>query len=205
MVYDASLSAIRYACIIAQMFEPKKWSVDRIKEIMTTPWALHDTEAPGVFYREQIADIDTIQKNPIVRRLDIRQDDLTAHGYTQDCPKCQHIIAQGPGMSPNMQHTAQCRARITEAIAGTQEGEARLQKLTEREDRYLADHRRQHAEDGTAQAQLGIDGPDGPDAPEAVLPPSDFIPASPLGPQNFELNQKLHDHKQTSWCLCQRI
>ena len=37
MVYDTGLSVIRHARTLVQMFEPQKWWIDRIKEMLTTP------------------------------------------------------------------------------------------------------------------------------------------------------------------------
>ena len=35
------------------------------------------------------------EKVPVARRLYIRQKDLDDFGYTQNCPKCQHMIMHG--------------------------------------------------------------------------------------------------------------
>ena len=83
----------------------------------------------------------------------------------------------------NKWHTATCRARLTEAIASTPHGGERLQKFTERKDKYLAEHVRQHTEDGGAQAQGWISGAAATDAPEIVSPPYDLTPLVPTEPK----------------------
>ena len=52
---------------------------------------------------------------------------------------------------------AQCCACLTEVIASTPEGQARLDKLTEKENRHLAEHLRQRAEGDPALAQGGME------------------------------------------------
>ena len=153
MVYDGSLSGVKCARTIARRLEFRKCSVDRIKEMMISPGGARERGSRS--YTPQTAtDVEPVKKTP-VGRFYIRQDDLNEHGYTKHCPKCQHIIAHGPSMSPNMSHTAQCRVRATQAVAGTPQGQARIQKLNQKEDMYLAEHLRHHAEDGTVQAQGG--------------------------------------------------
>ena len=94
---------------------------------------------------------------------------------TQNCSKC-HIIVHGQNTPATLNHSAQCRARITEANAGTEKGRTRFNRLAGNENRHLAEHARQQAEDDTAQAQGGMSrGSSGSNqAPETVPPRLDF-------------------------------
>ena len=78
-----------------------------------------------------------------------------------------------------MNHSAQCREWLTTAISSTPEGRARLDKFTEKENRHLAEHLRQHAEGDPALAQGGISSGSGQDAPESVPPTFELLPFEP--------------------------
>ena len=93
VVYDTDLQAVKHARTIGQMPKPQKWLANRIEKMLTTSWTSHIAEAPGVIQHTPTADTDTAPKNLIVARFYIGQDDITSHGCTQNCPKCQHIIA----------------------------------------------------------------------------------------------------------------
>ena len=86
-------------------------------------------------------------------------------------------MVHGSNTSATMSHSTQCRNRITEAIAATPAGRVRLDKLTDKENRHLAEHLRQQTEDDTAQAQGGIGSSD--QAPETVPPHLVFLPFDP--------------------------
>ena len=47
-MYDGSMGGVRYARTPLHMPEPQKWSVDAVKDMLTTLWALHGSEASGV-------------------------------------------------------------------------------------------------------------------------------------------------------------
>ena len=59
------------------------------------------------------------------RRLRINKSDLTAHGYTEGCPDCDHTVRFGKPR-PGSQHNDRCRARILEAIRDIDRGPERL-------------------------------------------------------------------------------
>ena len=121
--------------------------------MLTTRWKSHTPIQPDVIQHQD--QVETTTKTPTIRRLYIRQDDLGAHGYTENCPKCQHSIVHGQSTSATMNRSTQCRTRITEAIASTANGQTRLNRLVEKENRHLAEHLRQQVEDDPAQAQGG--------------------------------------------------
>ena len=109
------------------------------------------------------------------RRLCIQHEDLEEHGFTQNCPKCQHIIVHSPNTG-TMTHSEQCRARLTAASSAPPAGLARIQKTLDRGDRYPAEHLRQHAEEGADQVQAGTGEAAHPSAPDSAPPPfSEFV------------------------------
>ncbi len=68
------------------------------------------------------------------RRFRINPSDLLKHGYTEGCPQCRHI-GQVRKPRPGHQHSNACRARVIEAIGGSDAGKARIADHTERLDR----------------------------------------------------------------------
>ena len=74
-----------------------------------------------------------------LRRMRINKSDLDKHGYTESCSQCRHIQRYGRAQA-GTQHSEQCRRRITEAIAQSDEGKARIQADEERLDRRTAEH-----------------------------------------------------------------
>ena len=98
----------------------------------TMLWKSHTPIEPDVIHRQPTDQVKTTTKTPTIRRLYIRQDDLEAHGYTENCPKCQHIIVHGQSTPATMNHSTQSRTRITEAIASTANGQTRLNRLVEK-------------------------------------------------------------------------
>ena len=66
---------------------------------------------------------------PAVRSVRLYKADYDKYGHTTDCRACQLPIATGV-MTKN--HTVACRQRMEEAIAGEEEGQARLARAAER-------------------------------------------------------------------------
>ena len=65
-------------------------------------------------------------------------------------------MAHGHSTPSTVNHSAQCRARLTEAIASTPAGQARLDKLTEKENSHLSEQVKQQVEGDPAPAQGGL-------------------------------------------------
>ena len=142
--------------------------VDRIKDMLTTPWALHESEAPGVIHHKSTTQVEVAQNKPAqVRRLYIVPEDLEAHGYTKNRRKCQHILTHGPNTG-TMPHSEECRARITAALSETPAGRIRIQKMMEKGDKFIAEHIKGHDEHA-APAQGGEEP--NSSTPEAAAPP----------------------------------
>ena len=132
MIYDQKTGSVYHARTIAQVPGPSKWSIDTIKEMLSTTWKSHSPITHEAIEHQPVERVTTTDKTTTIRRLYIRQDDLDAHGYTQHCPKCQHIMVHGSNTPATMSHSTQCHNRITEAIAATPAGRARLDKLTDK-------------------------------------------------------------------------
>ena len=133
IIHDPLMGGLRYARTIVSMPEPQRWSIDAVQNVNVSPWSTYVSEAPRVIHHQQDTPPEARGGSPPdrlaqVRRLYIRQSDLDSHGYTQDCPRCQHIIIYGAKQT-SINHSEQCRSRIMEAISRTPEGQARIQKM----------------------------------------------------------------------------
>ena len=149
------------------MPSPSQWSKEKIEQVSVTPWSMHERQVPEITHREAEPAVETQEKESQIRKFYIKQSDLDAYGYTQHCPRYDRILAYGPG-SATMPHSLACRARIEAAVAGTAQGQQRLQRVREREDRYLAeqvqqgDHRDVDVAQGENAAGPHADLHDGP-------------------------------------------
>ena len=171
LVYDKDHGGIRTARTILRMPDPQQWSLDKIKEVAATPWTTHEAPTPEVIHHKQSDIPPTLDKAPQLRRVYIKQADLNRFGYTQGCKRCQHILMYGPS-SGTMPHSDACRARIVAELSNTEDGRARLERLTERTDRYIAEHMKQQIE-GSAAASQGRNEQNGPQQHSPLL---EFLP-----------------------------
>ena len=87
----------------------------------------------------------------------INQSDFDAHGYTGNCPQCDYIQRYGKAR-PGGKHSAECRARITEAIRATEAGRERVEEHEERVNRGIAE-RIEHADRQQVAQQQAQPGP----------------------------------------------
>ncbi|MBS94029.1 MAG: hypothetical protein CL799_06265 [Chromatiales bacterium] len=111
-----------------------RWDAEKLKNIVVTPWSLRAANAPekvdmGPEVEKHPTPIKDIIANP--RRLKITMKTLTDHGYTKDCPQCDHIRAFNEA-KPGLPHTEACRQRIIESMTATPEGQARLDQYEAR-------------------------------------------------------------------------
>ena len=58
--FDVSIGSIKHARAFLRMTEPQKWSVDRIKDILITPWALHEPDALKVMHYKPQAGVGLV-------------------------------------------------------------------------------------------------------------------------------------------------
>ena len=61
------------------------------------------------------------------RQMRISKADLEKYGYDDECPQCQHFRKYCKGKAGH-KHTKECRARLTTAIGGTEEGRRRFEE-----------------------------------------------------------------------------
>ena len=136
VVYDKDHGGVGHTRTIKAMPQGHQWSMAKLQEVDALPWSAHVAPPPAI-EPQTVKEPDMKGRRPIVRRIYIKQTDLDKHGYTEHCPRCDHLREARPGKAPN--HSEACRARITAAIAATPEGAARLQASEERADRFIAD------------------------------------------------------------------
>jgi hypothetical protein len=72
------------------------------------------------------------------RAMRIDRADLEAHGYSEECPQCKHILKYKKPRS-GTRHSNSCRQRIMKAMEETDAGRARLQNHNDRLDRTTAE------------------------------------------------------------------
>ena len=87
------------------------------------------------------------------RKLYIFPKDLEKFGYSPGCKKCK-CYAKGATLSSTVQHSEACNQRIMIEPAKAEGGRARIAKVDERTDQYLAD-RVEQGDKRTAQG--GVD------------------------------------------------
>ena len=132
MVHDPAMGGLRFARTVISMPQPQRWSIERVRQVSVTPWSMHTPEEPGVIHHQpeatpQARGGEGQERLAQVRRLYIRQSDLDQYGYTQNCPRCQHVLVYGAGQV-NVNHSEECRNRIMREMSKTPEGQARIQK-----------------------------------------------------------------------------
>ena len=126
------------------MPEPQKWDIDAVKGVAATPWSMHEPTIPEVIRLDRAeAEVPPKERVAAVGRLYIKQEDLDLYGYTQHCPKCESIIVHGNESRSTVPYSEQCRARITAEVAKTEEGQERLQEVTDKSDHFYAEKIRQ--------------------------------------------------------------
>ena len=137
MVYDKAQRGVKHARTIKPMPNPQQWQLDKLQEVDSTPWAMTDAQPPEIIPGEPRQAVPTAERAAQARRLYIKQSDIDNHGYTDGCPRCDHLRAYG-SEGATMPHSEACRDRLVEAISRTPEGAARLQKAEQRATRYFA-------------------------------------------------------------------
>ena len=70
------------------------------------------------------------------KRMYVLKSDLEQYGVTEHCPACRSFTNNSS--RSGMLHTDACRMRLVAALQTTEEGNARLQREHERENKFLA-------------------------------------------------------------------
>ncbi len=164
-----------------------KFDVDMVQAVKICPQHIHESEAHDAAFREPIfpqAPIPGVGENAVsFKRLYVKQADLDAFGYTPDCIRCKHALQYGPGRT-NTPHSEACRARIAEALRGTEAGRKRLAAFETRTNQQLATEVQRSVElqmdapvaqgeivhDGQAAASSAEAPPQFPDLPSHAEP-----------------------------------
>jgi hypothetical protein len=139
VIYDQAMGGIRHARTLIPMPRPQKWSAEAVQAVAATPWSLHQSAKPEVIRLDNsgLEPEERHDKVPMVRRFYIRQKDLDTHGYTKNCPKCQHLITRTNHVENSTPHSLECRKRIETELAKTAEGRARLHRVEEKTQKWL--------------------------------------------------------------------
>ena len=135
------------------MPDVQKFDRTRVAAISCTPWSLHEAAKPdGVFVEKSVRDNPGTGHVVKARKMYIRQAGLDAFGYTPGCEKCQSISGRSKGET-SKPHFDLCRARIMAKLAKTDEGLARVARMNDRVDRYVAER----GEEGRPKCFAGED------------------------------------------------
>jgi len=123
----------------------EQWSVEAVAELKATPHSLREPRQRGAAFEHPTEKHPTLEDRApgLPRSFKITKMDVQMHGYTDNCPQCDHIRSYGEPR-PGQTHTPTCRARIMHEIGQSVQGQARLAAAQERTDRALADHVERH-------------------------------------------------------------
>ena len=142
-----------------------RWNHERVAAIAATPWSVREKPVAA-----QLADnaeattelTEPPQPGPMPQAFRIAYQDLVEHGFTRDCPQCEHNELHGKSR-PGLSHTNPCRKRLLDALLTTPSGRQRLEAYEQRIDKAIADrgpdHEWQPEGPGSGKAAaLGADG-----------------------------------------------
>ena len=93
----------------------------------------------------------------VPRRARLAQGDFEDHGYTKDCRGCELLQT---GIGARKSHSDECRARIEEELAKTEDGKFRLGKSRDRIDHWVAKSGEEIIDSGQHGATDHKDGED---------------------------------------------
>jgi hypothetical protein len=114
-----------------------RWNSEALEEVKVSPYALYRRPDAEVVFRndpsarrQEAAE----RKDIVVRDINLRQEDFTEHGMTQNgCSRCNWAIRHGWEHGSSLSHSADCRHRMREAIrASGPAGKARVEAWEER-------------------------------------------------------------------------
>jgi hypothetical protein len=148
--------------------EEDKWQAEIFENFVGLPWQLKmpvareagmkpvpdlelDIELPGQ-PEVPAVQVEKKQKGYIPRGVYIRRDvELKQYGYTDGCDGCD---AAKHGLS-HRQHSRACKKRISEQMAKTQEGQQRLDRIKEREEKFIVAYQQAEEKKRTLDADDG--------------------------------------------------
>ena len=115
-----------------------RWDRDRLEGVSLSRHDLHKPRPAG---RRLVPD-GSIQEHAAGRAahfkgMPLKKSDFMAHGYTDDCARCQHAERHGWGQS-TLPHSRRCRDRLMTEIEKTIDGKRRVEMHEQRAERYVA-------------------------------------------------------------------
>ena len=133
--------------------EGERWHADNLEMVGGVPWrpAAGDDKGAAILPAMDVPRVEVPMREPDgeIRRPDIREDELIPRrlyiktkgvekfGETERCKGCVAILRGGQRVT----HSEACRKQLTEAIAESEEGQARIEaaenKALEYQDRVL--------------------------------------------------------------------
>ena len=128
----------------------KQFNLEMLKAVKGTPWQPNPEKSPNADadrLPEPIAIEPVVapaelppqpgqaERLPTYRRMYIRQSDLERIGYTGGCEACAAIREGRERQGIN--HNEVCRKRVQEALKETSQGQARLERETQRETEFF--------------------------------------------------------------------
>ena len=121
--------------------EERRWNKELIENVVGVPWKLKPDEERRERMSSRALAEDEIVRPVVVqppaevvpRRMMLRRGDFERHGYTAGCPGCLHYQIEG---SARAGHTEECRKRIEEAIAASDDGATRVEQSRSKMSRY---------------------------------------------------------------------
>ena len=89
------------ALTVLRLPEANKWDRVELAKIAATPWDLHRPRETEVVFKEVRAEQpeELEGKIALARQPYIKSSDLVEFGMTRGCPKCDHMIENGPNRS----------------------------------------------------------------------------------------------------------
>ena len=128
---------------LTRRIEAERWDADALERMQITPWSEAQRQGPRVAFDTPgeatgQPTTDGVRADAM-RRLRIEKADLDEHGYDEDCPQCRYIRRYGQARKGG-KHSERCRLRVTEALAGTEAGRARVEAQERRINEGIAEH-----------------------------------------------------------------
>ena len=108
IIYDEQTESIHHARTIAQVPTPSKWSIDRVKEMLTTTWKQHSPTTHEAIEHRPAEQVTTTNKTTTIRRLYIRQDDF---GTRLEHSRDHHTLDTMPKPHHRRHSCNSCRSR----------------------------------------------------------------------------------------------
>ena len=143
-----------------------RWNHEKVAAIAATPWSVREKPVAAQLADNAEEKADQMEQQPqvapIPQAFRIAYQDLVEHGFTRDCPQCEHNELHGKS-KPGLSHTNPCRKRLLDALMTTPNGRQRLEAYEQRIDKAIADrgpdHEWQPGGPGSGKAAaLGADG-----------------------------------------------